>query len=484
MAKKKSPRQASGAGVARLFTRCVAAMRAAAARWRGPEAKPSAAIAAVRQFQSEADGIREAPEPLAARATVFVLAGMLLTTLLIMTETKIDRVVTSMGGKIVPSKGISVFQALDPSLIKTIDVREGDQVKAGQLLATLDPTFAAADVTHLRRQVAGLEALVIRAEAQLAGRIPVYEDRSDPNFAEYAALQKALYKTMIAQYTAQVNSFDGKIKLAQATIQKLQANLARYGQREEIARQVELMRTTLAEHGTGSQLNMLTSQDSRLEMLRQVENDRNGIVEAQQTMGSAWADRQAYIQQWSSQISQELVKARNELDTARSQLEKALKHHDLVRLIAPEPSMVLTMAKLSVGSVLKEGDALFTLMPLNTPVEAEIRIASRDIGFVRPGDHCVIKVEAFNFAEHGMAEGTLRWISDGAFTTDDDNRPIDAYYRGRCDIETTQLINMPANFRLIPGMTLTADLKVGRRSVAMYLLGGILRGFSESMREP
>ena len=186
----------------------------------------------------------------------------------------------------------------------------------------------------------------------------------------------------------------------------------------------------------------------------------------------------------SAQLSQDMVTARNNLDTARSQFEKASDAKDLVRLTATEPSVVLTMAKLSVGSVLKEGDALFTLMPINTPLEAESRIASRDIGFVRVGDHCTLKIDAFNFVEHGTAEGKVRWISAGAFTTDDNGQPVEAYYKVRCSVDETNFINVPENFRLIPGMTLTADMNVGSRSVAMYLLEGMLRGVNEAMREP
>ena len=88
---------------------------------------------------------------------------------------------------------------------------------------------------------------------------------------------------------------------------------------------------------------------------------------------------------------------------------------------------MLTVAKLSTGSVLKEGDTLFTLMPLKAPVEAEIHISARDIGFVRAGDRCVLKIQAFNYMEHGTAEGSIGWISDNAFTTDDNSQPVDAY---------------------------------------------------------
>ncbi len=157
---------------------------------------------------------------------------------------------------------------------------------------------------------------------------------------------------------------------------------------------------------------------------------------------------------------------------------------DLVRWTAAEPSVVLTMAKLSVGSVLKPGDPFITLMPIDTKLEAEIRISARDVGFIRAGDPCVMKIDAFNAAEHGTAHGKVRWISEGTFTTDDDGKPVDAYYKARCSVDASAFKGVPSNFRLIPGMTLQGDINVGTRSVAMYLLGGMLKGMSEAMREP
>jgi HlyD family secretion protein len=409
---------------------------------------------------------------------------MFLSIILIMCVTKIDRVVTSVGGKLVSTDRVNVFQSLDPAIIKSINVHEGDEVKAGQVLATLDPTFAAADVKQLKQQVAGLRAQIARDDAQLNNHAFELPQESDPDAAKSAAVQKDYYNQQVAQYKAQVASFDAKISNTQATIQKYQSDAARYGQREQIAKQIEDMRAILAAHGTGSQLNLLTSQDSRIEMLRTIELDHNSLIEAQHTLASQVADRDAFKQQWSAQLSQDLVTARNTLDTAQASLDKAMRHHDLVRLTASEPSVVLTVAKLSVGSVLKEGDTLFTSMPVNAPVEAEIRIASRDVGFIRAGDRCVLKVEAFNYMEHGTAEGTIRWISDNAFTTDDNGQPAEAYYKARCGVDAMHFKDVPAKFRLIPGMTLQADVNVGTRSVAMYVLGGFLRGFGEAMREP
>jgi hemolysin D len=446
-------------------------------------AKALTAFDVIRQFQSETDEIREAPEPRWARVTVLTLAGLFVSLIAIMCLTRLDRVVTG-SGKIVSAQPVNVFQALDPSIIKSLDAREGDEVETGQLLATLDPTFAAADVKQLKLQIASLEAQIARGQAQLDGRPPTFPEWPDPELMKYTVQQKAYYDQQIAQYRAQLNSFDGKIRQTQTSIDKFQADQDRYKQREVIARKVEEMRSTLAEHGTGSQLNLYTSQDARLELLRTLEFDHSSLIEAQHTLASLRADREAFVQQWYGQLSQDVVTARGNLDNARALLAKATKHQDLVRLTALEPSIVLTVAKLSVGSVLKEGDTLFTLMPVNTPVEAEIRVSARDIGFLRPGDRCVLKVEAFNYMEHGTAEGTVRWISDNAFTVDDDGKPVEAYYKGRCHVDAMHFVSVPAKFRLIPGMTLQADINVGSRSAAAYLLGGMIRGFNEAMREP
>jgi HlyD family secretion protein len=297
-------------------------------------------------------------------------------------------------------------------------------------------------------------------------------------------MNKSYYNQQVAQYKAETDSFDAKIKQLEATVQKYQADRDAYQQRSDIAKQIEDMRTVLAQHGSGSELNKLISQDQHLDLVRNLDYDNNSLAESKHTLASTQSDKQAFIQQWRMNLSQDLVSARSSLDTAQAQLEKAVKHQDLVQWTAEEPSIVLTVAKLSVGSVLKEGDPLLTLMPIDTPLEAEAQVASRDVGFVRVGDSCTLKIEAFNYMEHGTAEGRVRWISDDAFTTDDDGKPVDPYYKVRCSVDGTHFINVGPNFRLIPGMTLTTDMKVGTRSALAYVLGGVVRVFGESMREP
>jgi HlyD family secretion protein len=438
--------------------------------------------ALIRIFQSEVGEVREDPEPAQLRVTLHVLAGLFTALLAVSFFMQINRIVTSSAGQIVTTEPSIVLQALDASIIKSLDVQEGERVKRGQLLATLDPTFAAADVGAAASQIASLDAQIARAEAELARR-----DFNAPSVtpaATYGALQRAYYMQRKGQFDAQLRAYNEQIAQNKATIRKLKDDLAHYDDRVKISQEIEGMRASLAANQTGSRLNLLTATDQRMEILRTQDFDRNGLTEAEHQLASTIANRDAFVEQWSGQVSQELVTARNALDTARQQLAKAARHQDLVRLEAADDAVVLKLAKLSVGSVLKEGDPLITLAPLHSPVEAEVHIATREIGFVRPGDRATVKLDPFSFVEHGTASGYVRWISEGAFTQDDNGSAVDPYYKARIAMTDVKLNAVPDSFRLVPGMTLTTDINVGSRSVFMYVLKGVIRSVNEAMREP
>ncbi|MGD9616944.1 MAG: HlyD family type I secretion periplasmic adaptor subunit [Alphaproteobacteria bacterium] len=440
----------------------------------------------VRLFQSETAEILESPEPAGIRGTTYVAAALIVALVVLAAMTRLDRVIESVGGEIVSTTPTEVLQSLDSALIKTINVRVGDRVKAGDVLATLDPTFASADVGALQLQIANYDSQITRAEAELAGQAYTPPPAADVAAARYGEMQTALFAQRKSQYDEQMRAYNSQISQYKATLAKLKNNETRYADRMALAKEVEQMRATLAAAQVGSRLHLLTAMDQKTELLRNLEFVHNSLEETQHQLQAAIATRDAFAQKWLADASQELVTARNQRDTARQQLEKALRKKDLVRLAASEDSVVLRMAKLSVGSVLKDAEPLMYLAPLNSPVEAEIRIAPRDIGFIRPGDPVKIKLDAFDFVEHGMVKGTISWISEGAFMIDErTGQPTsEPYYKARITLTDTSLRNVPDGFRLIPGMTLAADVHIGTRSILTYLVSGAVRTFSEAMREP
>ena len=120
-------------------------------------------------------------------------------------------------------------------------------------------------------------------------------------------------------------------------------------------------------------------------------------------------------------------------------------------------------------------------MPLNEPLEAEVLINTRDIGFARAGDPANVKFEAYDYLKHGWATGSVRFISEDTFIPQGSTTP---FYKARIQLASTALRNVPDNFRLIPGMPLSANIRIGSRTVLSYLLRGLFRNLNEGMRDP
>jgi len=154
---------------------------------------------------------------------------------------------------------------------------------------------------------------------------------------------------------------------------------------------------------------------------------------------------------------------------------------------------VVKVGKLSPGSVYSGGgadavtpgtDPLFTLMPVNAPLFADVWVASQDVGFVKAGHEVRMKLDAYRFLEYGVAKGVVKTISENSFTVDDNNQPVAPYFKVHVAITEVNLHGVPKHFRLLPGDTLTGDVMVGKRTIMSYLLDGIRRTTSEAMREP
>jgi hemolysin D len=437
----------------------------------------------VGAFESDTAAVFLKTAPANEHVILYVLAAMVVLTVGLMAVVKLDRVVTS-SGRVVPTGGELYVSPFDTGIVRQVNVKAGDVVHKGQVLATLDPTFTHADLLQLQQKQASDAASVARLQAELAGRKYVF-DPADPA----QLLQGGIWQKRQSQYQYDLADFDGRIRNAEAQVAQSESDSREYEKRLKLASDVEKTYQPLLEKGYVSKLQVMQASDERTEMgrlLADAQNQRSGL---RQTLASLKAQRESYIQKWNSDAGTELVTARNDLDVTRQSLEKAQKLSDLSTLNAPADAVVLKVGKVSSGSVAASGgqgqqEPLFTLVPLVGLVEADVNVQATDIGFIKAGDPVQLKLDAYRFMQHGTAKGVIKTISEGSFTTDDNNQPVPAYFKVRVRITEVHLRNVPADFRLIPGMTLTGDIMVGRRTILSYLVEGAMRTGSEAMREP
>ena len=458
----------------------------------GPRAgRDDPTLPAILEFQSPSAGILNLPVPRGARGTVWIVTSLFFVSLLAMALMPVDKVVTAQG-KVVARTPTLVVQPLETAIVRSINVTEGQAVHAGDVLAQLDPTFAAADVGALAAQVAALQAEVSRLQAEAEGR-PFTYTGLDPALS----LQAAIFAQRASERSYKLETYRQKISGLLATMQRSIADAASYGQRKVVAEQVEGMRKELERLQVGSRLNTFAAIDQRLEIERGLSNAVETAETARRDLDAMKAERDGYQQNWMAETSQKLSEQTQKLSDAREQLNKAQLRRQLVELRADRDATVLTVAKVSVGSVLQSGDQFITLVPADAPLEVEANIAGRDDGFVHVGDAVALKFDTFPFSQYGLAYGTVRTISADSFTGQEDQRskfggngvPVaqgstEPFYRSRVAIDRVELHGVPNGFRITAGMPVTADIKVGKRTMLGYLMAKVLPVASEGMREP
>jgi len=446
----------------------------------GGKEKSSGSAATAVDFLPDADEIERNPLPVSARITLHVLAAAFVCFILWASFSSVDLIVTARGRLITPLPNI-VVQPLETSIIQSIDVRTGQIVKKGERLATLDPTFTQADEAQLQTRLHSLDNQIERLEAALSGHKLNQPEGMDAD----SQLQTHLSSERQASFAAQVRKLEETIGRLRATLETSRRDEQVLASRVKVLKEMELMQQDLVDKKLAARSRLLEAQDRLLEAERSMEMARNRQLETKRELAALEAEKRSYETGWRQKILEELLTVSRDRDGVNEQLQKADMRNRLVVLSSPTDAVVLEIAKLSQGSVVQAAEKVFTLVPLGGELEAEVQINSMDVGYLKLGDLTHIKLDTYPFQLHGGLDGKLRIISEDAFRRDaTTGAGLDAYYMGRISLANTRLKKMPEHARLLPGMTLSAEIMVGKRSVMSYVLWPLTKAMNESLREP
>ncbi len=453
--------------------------------------------AAILEFQSPSTIILEAPPKRIARNTIWVIAALVVTMLLIAEFMPMDMEVVA-DGQVISRAPTIELEPLETSIVRSIDVHVGQVVRAGQVVATLDPTEAQADLQTLLAQESALAAEVAEERAEFDGK--PYR-ATDPNNRDQL-LQAAIYAQRMAQLKYTLNGYDQQIASLAAQVEGADGQAAYYRDRLVLATQIEDMNTLLQKLSAGSQLTTLQSEDQRVSMAASVAQYVAQAQSSEQTLEATKAQRDAFLQQWNAQLSAQLATNVPQLEGVRQSIAKAELVSKLIELRAPQDAVVLQLTSgISVGSVMQSGQSFFSLSPLHAPLEVETYVDGTYQGFVKIGQPVTIKFATFPFPLFGTASGTVRVVTSDSFTPQQlaaqlmqlqttptvapQNVPTsELYYAARVTLDKLNLRNVPADFRVIPGMPVETDIRVGTQTIMQYLLERIVPIFTQGLNEP
>jgi len=443
------------------------------------EISPVPAKKELLEFQSDAVILEHRSLPGGARWILYTVLFLIASLILWASLAEVDRIVTARG-KLITTAATVVVQPLTTAVIRTLEAKVGGVVAAGQTLATLDPTFSKSDVVRLKERFQGLTHAVNRLQRELDNE-PL--EPPSPDVSPSESIQYQIYTRRQSQYQSRISSFDNNIARLIAKIETNHYHKEGYKKHVAVLEDIEVMYEKMTRSKQGSNLKFLEARERRVENETELTRLNRESKEISHELAAEKANREAFIGQWMQEIGMELSKQRMEKISVEEELRKAERVNSLVTLHSPVDAVVLDVAKRSVGSVMREAETLITLVPVDVPLEAEVEISSKDIGRVRTDDSVRIKLDPFQYQRHGTLKGKVRTVSGDAFTREVLGKE-EAFFRAKIRLLTTRLDDVPDDFRLLPGMTLTCEINIGKRRVISYFLYPIIRALDESIREP
>lgn len=423
--------------------------------------------------------IVETPAPPASRITALLLTGLLGVTLGWACLGKVD-IVSSAPGKLIPAGGGKVIQPLETGTVTAIDARDGQHVHKGQVLVELEPTETLADRDRLRGELAAARLESARLQTVALGQAFALPTGVDAGAASVARQEAGAERAELAEKLA---TLDRQIEQHRAEIEEAQAQVARLTALLPIDQQSMAVFQSLAKKGYGSKLQLLDAQEKVEDTARQLAVQRTKIPELEAQIAATQRQRAETAAETSKTDLGSLTDAKTKAASLQQQVDAAEQHLRTRTLIAPVDGTVQELAIHTIGGVVEPGQTLMRIAPTGAGVEVEAKLPNKDVGFVRAGMSVAIKVETFPFTRYGVIRGTVTSVSDDAVSDKRPDGSEELTYLMKVKLSRDTMDVDGKTVRLEPGMSVTSEVKTGKRRVIQFVLSPLEKAVHDAGRE-
>ena len=344
-------------------------------------------------------------------------------------------------GAVISSSRVQVIQVVDGGVLKALNVKEGDRVRQDQVLALLDQTRFGASVMELDARLAALKAQSARLQAEVLGTAKIRFPDEVLQFPDLIKVQQALFEQKRQGLSEELRTLGVAVKLAREDAQLI-AELARNG---DVSRSEVIKSERVLNDAEAQLINRKNKyyQDARIELAK-VEDDIN--------------QNEQIRTQRNQQLTDSVIKA-------------------------PVDGIVKNVRVTTLGGVMRAGDELMQIVPLDDKLIMETKIRPSDIAQIRPGLPATVRFDAFDYTVYGGVDGKVMYVS--ADTIKEETRAGEqTYYRVHVETAGSPVMTRIGKpLEILPGMTAQVDIRTGDRTVLEYLLKPLRKTISESMGE-
>lgn len=395
------------------------------------------------------------------------------------TFAKMDIVVSGMG-VIIPKGKVKIVQPLESGIVTAIHVRDGQVVRKGNLLLTMDNTDSINDIATIKKELTKSKLTILRLDAQLNENKEMFIPPADSDPLVVALHQRLLDHSLSAQQE-RIDTLELEIRRCSAEQKAIQANVKRLTTSLPLAQEIFDKKSVLAKRSLIPKAELLQARIEISDAQHELLSAKSQLQEVKMRLERAQEEKDLAKTEYRRDILSQLSEARNTRESLIHQLAKAENRMAQSELRAPADGIVQQLAINTIGGVVTAAQPLLVIVPIDAGLEVEAKILNKDIGFISEDQDVSIKVTAYPFTRYGCLEGKIEWVAGDAVI----DKELGPSYPIRVAVSNYELPNI-VNGRqgvITPGMTVTTDVKVGQRRVIHYFLGPIFRYKDQSLRE-
>jgi HlyD family secretion protein len=437
-------------------------------------ARRSEFLPAILQLQEEA------PSPL-PRAVLRTVLALVVALAIWAMFGKLD-VVAVAEGRLVPKSQLRIVQPAEGGVMRELLVKEGERVRAGQVLARMDVRSAEADAATAQNEIAMRRLQLRRIDAELGGNRLAAQAEDPPRL--HAQVEAQREARVLAQ-EASLAEQRSVIARARREMQASQETLGKLSGALPVLIEQERAFERLARDGYAGKLMLAQRSRERLEAEQDLRAQEHRVEGARAAIDQGERRIAQIAASYRAQLQGERVEAESQLARLLQELEKLNHRRQQAELRSPADGVVKDLATQTPGAVLSPGTVLMTLVPDGEALIAEVWLANQDAGFVTGGQSAKLKLASFPFQRYGMLDARVQRVSaDSTERGGDAAKGGGAYaYRAHLEPLTQELRVGEARHALLPGMQLTAEIKLAERTVLEYILSPVQKIAAEAGRE-
>ncbi len=392
--------------------------------------------------------------------------------------TRLDEV-TQAQGKVVPSKQVQIIQNLEGGILQSVKVREGEDVKQGQVLMTIDDTQYASQYHESLAKSASIQLKIQRLFAEINDNTFQPETTILKQYPELVSSELALHRSLLSSLHNQMDIILDQKEQKQQELAELMSKKKKLSKSYELISKELSMLKPLVKEGAASKMEVL-----RLErQTNEVEGDLNTvsatILKSRRSVSEADKKFQQAKLNFRSTSLESLTKAKSDLAQMQEN-NKALKdRYARTTIKSPVDGTVKQIYVNTVGGVIKPGMELVEIVPKDDALLIEAKVRPADIAFLHPGQEATVKLTAYDFSIYGGLQAKL--VNIGADTVLDEKG--EGFYEIQVRTNDNHFSHDGKSLPILPGMMASVDILTGEKSIMDYILKPILKTKQAALHE-